>query len=200
MIQEMEMAEGIELAKKRLPNDTPKELLIELLEVLEFIPLAITQASAFMAKRRKTVQPYLDLYQKSDITAVQGPQWRVPAFLLKDEFDFQDAVAMLKAFSFIDSNEEDTMFSTHRLVQLETRCWLDQEVPSETEKWAFAALNSVATHFPRPTSHPDARYFTLGESLLPHAELVLQHQFKIPSKVVELARARLLNSSGRYLH
>ncbi|RSL74720.1 hypothetical protein CEP53_000015 [Fusarium sp. AF-6] len=175
MIQEMGVADGLELAKKRLPNDTPEELLIELLEVLEFIPLAITQASAFMAKRRKTDEE-------------------------EDEFDFQDAVAALKAFSFVDSNEEDTMFSTHRLVQLATRCWLDREVPSETERWAFAALNSVATHFPRPTSHPDARYFTLGESLLPHAELILQQQFKMPSKEVELARARLLNSSGRYLH
>ncbi|KAJ4204436.1 hypothetical protein NW767_004630 [Fusarium falciforme] len=73
-------------------------------------------------------------------------------------------------------------------------------MPSETERWASAALSSVATRFPKQTSHPDAEYFTLGESLLPHAELMLQHQFKIPSKEVELARARLLNSSGRYLH
>ncbi|RTE85083.1 hypothetical protein BHE90_000330 [Fusarium euwallaceae] len=250
MVQEMGVADGLELAKKRLPNDTPEELLVELLEVLEFIPLAITQASAFMAKRRKTVRPYLDLYRKSDVTKMRllsyefsdharpgssmesvAKTWMisfeairesnpraaellclmtffqhqgVPAFLLQgeeeDEFDFQDAVAALKAFSFVDSNEEDTMFSTHRLVQLATRCWLDQEVPSETERWAFAALNSVATHFPRPTSHPDARYFALGESLLPHEELILQKQFKMPSKEVELARARLLNSSGRYLH
>lgn len=56
---------------KRLPSDTPQELLIDLLEELEFIPLAITQASAFMAKRRKTVQSYLDLYRKSDVTKMK---------------------------------------------------------------------------------------------------------------------------------
>lgn len=250
MIREMQVAEGLELSKKRLPNDTPQELLVELVEVLEFIPLAITQASAFMAKRRKGVRPYLELYRKSDATKMRllsyefsdhgrpgssmesvAKTWMlsfeairelnpraaellclmtffqhqgVPIILLQDEeedeFDFQDAVATLKAFSFVDANEEDTIFSTHRLVQLATRCWLDQEMPSMTERWASAALSSVATRFPRPTSHPDAEYFTLGESLLPHAELMLQHQFKVPSKEVELARARLLNSSGRYLH
>lgn len=128
----------------------------------------------------------------------------VPVTLLQDEdedeFDFQDAAAVLKAFSFVDANEEETMFSTHRLVQLVTRCWLDQEIPSETERWASAALYAVATRFPRPTSHPDAEYFTLGESLLPHAELMLQHKFKSPSKKIEHAKASLLNSSGRYLH
>ncbi|KAJ4329357.1 hypothetical protein N0V84_000252 [Fusarium piperis] len=250
MVQEMELAEGLELAKKRLPSDTPKELLIELLEALEFIPLAITQASAFMAKRRKTVRPYLELYRKSDAAKMKlltyefsdhgrpgssmesvAKTWMlsfqsiresnpraaellflmaffqhqgVPAILLQneeeDEFDFQDAVAALKAFSFVDSNEEDTILSTHRLVQLATRWWLHKEVPVDTERWASSALSSIATHFPQPTSHPDTEYFTLGESLLPHAELMLQHQFEIPSKEAELSRARLLNASGRYLH
>ncbi|KAL2678851.1 hypothetical protein Neosp_009603 [[Neocosmospora] mangrovei] len=250
IIQEMQVAEGLELATKRLPSDPPQELLIDLLEALEFIPLAITQASAFMVKRRKTVQSYLDLYRKSDITKMKllsyefsdhgrpgssmesvAKTWMlsfeairesnpraaellclmtffqhqgVPVTLLKDEgedeFDFQDAAAVLKAFSFVNANEEETMFSTHRLVQLATRCWLDQEIPSETERWAATALCAVATRFPRPTSHPDAEYFTLGESLLPHAELMLQHKFKSPSKEAEHAKASLLNSSGRYLH
>lgn len=229
MIQEMQVAEDLELAKKRLPRDTPQELLIELLEALEFIPLAITQASAFMAKRRKGVRSYLELYRKSGATKMRllnfefsghgrpgssmesvAKTWMlsfeairesnpraaellclitffqhqaVPVILLQDEgedeFDFQDAITALKAFSFVDANEEDTMFSTHRLVQLATRWWLDKEMPSETERWASAALSSVATHFPKPISQPDTEYFTLGESLLPHAELMLQHNSRV---------------------
>ncbi|KPM40141.1 hypothetical protein AK830_g6443 [Neonectria ditissima] len=249
-IQEMDKVEGLQLARKRLPSNTSEELLIELLEVLEFIPLAITQASAFIAKRRKSVQYYLEQYRKSDATRTKllsyeftdhGRSWSsmesvaktwmlsfetiresnpraadllclitffqhqgVPAILLQsegeDEFDFQDAAAILKAFSFIDADEADSVFSTHRLVQLATKWWLDKEASSETEKWASAALRSVATQFPEPNSHPTTEYFTLGEILLPHAELILQHEFKTPSPEVELARAKLLKSSGRYLH
>ncbi|KAH7318086.1 P-loop containing nucleoside triphosphate hydrolase protein [Stachybotrys elegans] len=250
LIQEMEREEGLKLIRKRLPTDTPEDTLITLLEVLEFIPLAITQAVAFITKRRKTVRQYLEQYQKSDATRTkllsyefsdhgrQGSSmeslaktWMlsfeairesnpraaellclitffqhqgVPAVLLQsdgeDEFDFQDAVAVLKAFSFIDADEADTAFSTHRLVQLATRWWLEKEMPSETDKWATAALKSVAMQFPEPNSHPDTDYFTLSEILLPHAELVLRYEFKSVSKEADLYRARLLNSSGRYIH
>ncbi|KAK7418269.1 hypothetical protein QQX98_004054 [Neonectria punicea] len=249
-VHEMDKAEGLQLARKRLPSDTSEELLIELLEVLEFIPLAITQASAFIAKRRKTVRYYLEQYRKSDTTRTKllsyefsghgrpgssmesvAKTWMlsfetiresnpraaellclitffqhqgVPAILLQsegeEEFDFQDAAAVLKAFSFVQADEADSMFSTHRLVQLATRWWLEKEAPSETERWASAALRSVATQFPEPNSHPGAEYFTLCEVLLPHAEVMLQYEFKTSSQEVELARAKLLSSSGRYLH
>lgn len=201
IIPEMNVAEGLKLARTRLPDDTPEDLLIELLQVLEFIPLAITQASAFIAKRKKTVRYYLEQYRKSDATktrllsyefsdhARQGSTmeslaktWmlsfdairesnpraaellclmtffqhqEIPAILLQneeeDELDFQDASALLKAFSFIDADEEDSIFSTHRLVQLATKWWLQKELPAETERWASAALKSVATQFPKPT-------------------------------------------------
>ncbi|KAF4456185.1 short-chain dehydrogenase, partial [Fusarium austroafricanum] len=68
VIKEMDKEEGLKLAKKRLPKETSEDLIIQLLEVLEFIPLAITQASAFIGKRGKTVQYYLQEYQKSDTT------------------------------------------------------------------------------------------------------------------------------------
>lgn len=44
---------------------------VELLDELENIPLAITQAAAFMSKRRKTIPQYIELYRKSDSTRLQ---------------------------------------------------------------------------------------------------------------------------------
>ncbi|KAF9774197.1 hypothetical protein IL306_007837, partial [Fusarium sp. DS 682] len=68
VVKEMDKEEGLKLAKKRLPKETPEDLIVQLLEVLEYIPLAITQASAFIGKRGKTVQYYLEEYGKSDAT------------------------------------------------------------------------------------------------------------------------------------
>ncbi|SPO07063.1 uncharacterized protein DNG_09757 [Cephalotrichum gorgonifer] len=239
----------------RLGADQPEKLVLDLLDALEYIPLAITQAVAFMVKRQKNIQQYLDQYQRNDVTKTKlltyefvdhGRQsstmesvaktWMIsfesirdsnkravdllclinffqhqdiPVLLLQneeeDEFDFEDATALLKDFSLIDTNDDDAVFSTHRLVQLATRWWLEKETPGEADHWASVALASVATHFPRPVPYPEtnyfeADYFQLCEVLLPHAELMLRYPFKSASKDVELARAKLLNSTGRYLH
>ncbi|KAH8126039.1 P-loop containing nucleoside triphosphate hydrolase protein [Trichoderma asperelloides] len=249
-IHELGKAEGISLVRKRMRENYSDELILELLQELEYIPLAITQAIAFMVKRQRTVEQYLKQYRKSDATKTKflsyefsehaRPEntlesvtktWKlsfqsirdsnrraadllclvnffqhqgIPAILLQDEgeleddFDFQEAAALLKAFSFIDEN--DSVFSTHRLVQLATRWWLEEEIPEDVDKWAFEALKSIASQFPEPSSQPGPEYFKLAEILLPHAELILQHQFKKTTKDWELARAKLLMSSGRYIH
>ncbi|RFU73930.1 short-chain dehydrogenase [Trichoderma arundinaceum] len=249
-IHELGKAEGLNLIRKRLRGDYSEDLVFALLQELEYIPLAITQAVAFMVKRQRTIQQYLQQYRKSDATKAKflnyefsdharpentlesvAKTWKlsfesirnsnrraadllclinffqhqgIPAILLQDEdeaeddFDFQEAAALLKAFSFIDEN--DSVFSTHRLVQLATRWWLEEEVPEDVDRWAFEALKSIASQFPEPSSRPEPEYFKLGEILLPHAELILQYQFKATNENSELMKAKLLASSGRYIH
>ncbi|KAH6609152.1 short-chain dehydrogenase [Trichoderma cornu-damae] len=249
-IHELGKIEGLDLVRKRLRGDYPENLIFELLQELEYIPLAITQAIAFMVKRQRTIRQYLEQYRKSDATKAKfltyefsdharpestlesvAKTWRlsfefirdsnrraadllclinffqhqgIPAILLQDEdededdLDFEEAAALLKAFSFIDEN--DSVFSTHRLVQLATRWWLEEEVPKDVDRWAFEALKSIASRFPEASSHPEPDYFKLGEILLPHAELILQYQFKATTEDYELVRAKLLASSGRYVH
>lgn len=250
MVHELGKAEGLSLVKKRLRQNCSEELIFELLQELEYIPLAITQAIAFMVKRQRTVEQYLRQYRKSDAAKTKflsyefaeharpestlesvAKTWRIsfesirdsnrraadllclinffqhhgiPIILLldgdeaEDDFDFEEAVALLKAFSFL--NENDSVFSTHRLVQLATRWWLEEEVPENVDKWALEALKSIASQFPGPVDDPGSEYFKLAEILLPHAELILQHQFKKITEESELARAKLLTSSGRYIH
>lgn len=246
MIHKLGQAEGLSLVKTRLRQNCSEELIFELLQELEYIPLAITQAIAFMVKRQRTIEQYLRQYRKSDATKTKflsyefseharpentlesvAKTWRIsfesirdsnrraadllclinffqhhgiPAILLQDEdeveddFDFEEAVALLKAFSFL--NENDSVFSTHRLVQLATRGWLEEEFPEDVDRWAFEALKSIVSHFPKPHTQTEPEYFKLAEILLPHAEIILQHQFRKSTKDSELARAKLLMSSG----
>jgi tetratricopeptide (TPR) repeat protein len=243
-------SEGAELLRSRLPGNHSKEHIIELLEELEYIPLAITQAAAFMSKRRRTIPQYLDLYRKSDSARVRmlsyefsdhGRQYNsmesvaktwtisfesirrgnprsadllslmcyfdrhaVPAALLtgkdEDELDFEDAVAVLCAFSLIESDEAGTSFDMHNLVQLATKLWLIDENKGEEDKWAFEALKSLARNFPAPLHHTTPEYWQLGRDFLPHAQLILAHPFKTQGDQIELARATLLFSVSRYLH
>ncbi|UKZ75629.1 hypothetical protein TrVFT333_003317 [Trichoderma virens FT-333] len=247
-IHELGKSEGLDLVRKQLRNNEPENLIFELLEELEYIPLAIAQAIAFMVKKQMTVQEYLEQYRKSDTVKSKllihdgysqpentlesvSKTWKlsfesirdsnrkaadllclinffqhhgIPAILLHngdevgEDFHFQEAAELLKAFSFID--ESDSVFSTHRLVQLATRWWLEEEKPQEVDKWAFEALKSIASQFPEPSSQPKPEYFKIGEMLLPHAEWILQYQFKTTTKDSEIIRARLLASSGRYIH
>ncbi|KAL7939388.1 P-loop containing nucleoside triphosphate hydrolase protein [Trichoderma chlorosporum] len=250
MISELGKLEGFELMRKRLPETEPENLIFELLEELDYIPLAITQAIAFMVKERTTIQQYLERYRGNDISKerllgrifVDNAQpentlesvaktWRlsfesirdsnqnaadllclinffqhhgIPAILLQNSNEegesshFREAAAFLKAFSIVDEN--DSVFSTHRLVQMATRWWLEEENPQDVDKWAFEALKSIASQFPEPSSQPNADYFKLGEILLPHAEWILRYQFKATTKDSEIMRAKLLASSGRYIH
>jgi tetratricopeptide (TPR) repeat protein len=243
-------SEGAELLRSRLPDNHSEEHIVELLEELEYIPLAITQAAAFMSKRQRTVTQYLDLYRESDSARVRmlsyefsdharqynsmesvAKTWtisfesirkgnprsadllslmcyfdrhRVPAILLsekdEDKFDFRDAVAVLCAFSLIESDEAGTSFDMHSLVQLATKLWLIDEKKGEEDKWAFEALESLARNFPAPLHHATPEYWQLGRDLLPHAQLILAHSFKTQQDQVDLARATLLFSTSRYLH
>jgi hypothetical protein len=269
MILGLSPKEGLHLVRERLRERAPSdELVLELLLELEHIPLAITQAVAFILKRRMTIPRYLEQYRKSDSNrthllafefADHGRQsasmesvaktWSlsfdwlrnnnvratdllclisffqhngIPQRLLvgtgdngdaQNEFDFEDAVATLRAFSFIDARDADggteVTFSTHRLVQLATRWWLRREGVTETERWALSALKSVSHSFPEPTSHPLEDYWTTCQALLPHAEILLTYEFggdpltdsPQPSRQREIdtQRARLFAHTGRYL-
>ncbi|KAL6808471.1 P-loop containing nucleoside triphosphate hydrolase protein [Trichoderma sp. SZMC 28015] len=250
VIHELGKTEGLELVKKQLGDTEPDNTILGLLEELDYTPLAITQAVAFMVKEHMSVQQYLEQYRKNGTAKSTLPNhefsdqprpedtpesvaktWKlsfeairnsnrkaadllclinffqhhgIPAILLQDADEpgesshLQEATDLLKAFSIIDEN--DSVFSTHRLVQLATRWWLEEENPQDVDKWAFQALKSITSQFPAPSSQPGSDYFKLGEILLPHAEWILQYQFKTATKDSEITRAKLLASTGRFIH
>lgn len=241
-------SEGGRLLRSRVAGEHLEEHVVELLEELDYIPLAITQAAAFMSKRRRTIQQYLELYRKSDSARVRmlsyefsdhGRQYNsmesvartlivsfesirrgnprsadllslmsyfdrhaIPLALVHDEQEdichFEDTVAVLCAFSLIESDEAGTSFDMHSLVQLATKLWhLDEK--GEDDYWAFEALKSLANKFPAPTDHPTPEYWAFCASFLPHAQLILAHDFKPQREEIELARATLLLSVANYI-
>ncbi|KAI9150079.1 short-chain dehydrogenase [Paramyrothecium foliicola] len=126
----------------------------------------------------------------------------IPGQLLQledeDEFDFDDAVAILKAFSFIDVDDASSNLSTHRLVQLATRWWLERET-SDLDAWALQALRAIEKHFPNPPSNHTGEELRNCQLLLPHAEILLQHKFRTPDQDTDVTQAKLLRSTGRFI-
>ncbi|KAL9579363.1 MAG: hypothetical protein Q9212_005152 [Teloschistes hypoglaucus] len=62
-VSPLSIDEGIFMLGDRLTGNVPRETQITLLEELAYLPLAISQAAAFMVKRRKTVTEYIRLLQ-----------------------------------------------------------------------------------------------------------------------------------------
>ena len=64
----MDKGEALALFQKKLSFDTDKHNAIELLQSLDYMPLAITQAAAYIEQRapRMTISRYLDEVRRSD--------------------------------------------------------------------------------------------------------------------------------------
>ncbi len=67
-LEPMDWREGIALLEKKLHNRFEKDVALELLQALDYMPLAITQAAAYLNRlgARGSLLKYLELLQKSD--------------------------------------------------------------------------------------------------------------------------------------
>ncbi|RYP51983.1 hypothetical protein DL768_002779 [Monosporascus sp. mg162] len=67
-ISTMDEAQGLQLLRNKLNGDFDKDSAADLLRALDYIPLAITQAAAYINRRapRVSVKMYLETMQKSD--------------------------------------------------------------------------------------------------------------------------------------
>ena len=245
-IGEMSLAESTELIQDVLEDDQVNhEDLARLSGQLEYLPLALVQAAAFVQENSITIAKYLQLLEQSDnnlidllskpfeavgrdssiphavaltwVVSFQQISHRYPeasyllslmcffnrqgipkAFLSRefvpqgDKYDgndamlpggaakcadralgpveLEDALGVLKAFSFISENSDNENFNIHRLVQLVMQKWLIRENPSHI--WFERALTIVASLFP---SVP-YRNRKICEEYMPHAYAVLNHK------------------------
>ncbi|KAM5341412.1 hypothetical protein ACJ41O_014443 [Fusarium nematophilum] len=67
-ISTMDDAQGVELFWNKLKGDFDRDAATDLLQTLDYIPLAITQAAAYINRRapRISIRTYLETFQKSD--------------------------------------------------------------------------------------------------------------------------------------
>ncbi|KAL3296768.1 Kinesin light chain [Colletotrichum asianum] len=101
----------------------------------------------------------------------------IPIGLLSVYFDkeilveVETAIGILKAFCIISiSKEREKHFDLHRLVQLATKRWIQEE--ESHEKFAAGALQTLAQAFPDGTFES----MSVCKSLLPHAHAVLENK------------------------
>lgn len=127
----------------------------------------------------------------------------VPEQLLRgddvDDLEFDESIAVLQAFSLVGPNKAETSYSTHRLIQVTTKFWLEQNGPAEVEKWAFQALELLTMWFPTPIDVVRDDYWEKCRSLLPHADILLEQSFNIDMRGADLQKAELLLGTGAYI-
>lgn len=127
----------------------------------------------------------------------------VPEQLLRsddiDRFEFEDSIAALQAFSFLDVNKAGNVYSTHRLIQIATKLWLEQKGPAMLERSAFQALELVTSRFPPPDQDLANNYWEDCQTLLPHSDIVLQETFTINKRESDLVKSKLLIHIGKCL-
>jgi tetratricopeptide (TPR) repeat protein len=208
----------------RLPDHrswTAAEL-IELLESLQHLPLAIAQAASYINEEDVTVARYLELLRPgnadskmlleqdyydskrhADIHNSVFQTWRlsldqirqqvpraveilslmcvlyrqsISRKLLQDEGESQvildRALATLKNFSLIQEEKIQQTYEIHRLVQLSTQWWLEQE--KTLKKWQERALDVLRREC--PSSH-NVENWKVWESLRPHITIVQGYHF-----------------------
>ena len=234
----MSKSEAEELLRSKLPDElvTEPTKLGDLVDALESLPLAISQAAAFMTENCMDVGDYLDALRydaaeflsedlgdhrrhpdsensvlatwKLSFEQIRSRQPRaaevlslmavldrnaIPKALLVREhermIDFTLALGTLQAFSLIIL-EKDGKFALHRLVQLSTQRWLEQQ--STKCQWQETALQVLVKSFPPG----DFENWQICEALSPHVQVVIDYDFK--ADLCLLQRATLLNNLARF--
>ena len=209
----------------RLPDDlgwTAAEVL-ELLDSLQHLPLAIMQAASYISEEGVTMARYLELLRPgnadskalleqdyydsrrdADIHNSVFQTWKLSFIqiqqqlpratellslmclldkqsisrkLLREEEESQvvldKAFATLKNFSLIQEEKSQQTYRIHRLVQLSTQWWLQQE--KMLRKWQERALDVVSRECP---SSDDVEYWKEWESIIPHITMVQGHHYE----------------------
>jgi len=235
--------EARELLRSKLREDIDlldTSSLERLLDVLGHIPLAITQAAAFMNRNSMSLQKYLAALEKDEQNLVdhlsedlrdhrrepgfpnsvfrtwklsfdqiqaQEPstakifslmamldRQQIPESLIcnavERDIDFTTAIGTLVGFSLVSKGINQETFAMHRLVQLSVRQWLERE--DRKGHYARQALQLLAHRFP----HSDYENWQMCESLLPHAQQVLNHDSTLEKDGVK--RAHLLSNISLY--
>ncbi len=228
----MDLTQAGTLLRKTLTVSASVEDVKTLVQSLDGIPLALTQAAAFINQhhRRMTVSNYLEVVQRGDrqqtglllydladlqrdrdssnsiittlfvsfdhIRQVHSSAARLLAFMscfdheaipidllnsyhkvikidvFKFDFDLQDDLNVLQAYSLVWVNPTTNTFRMHRLVKLSVTRWLEGH--DELEEWHERCVKIMAEAF------PDGGYenWKQCQILFPQAEAILKYRLE----------------------
>jgi tetratricopeptide (TPR) repeat protein len=232
------------MLRLRLPDHlawTTAAEVLELLESLQTLPLAISQAASYISEEELTVARYLELLRPGDadskalleqdyydsrrhvdihnsvfqtwkLSFIQIRQ-QVPRAaeilslmcvldkqsisrkLLENEGESQvvldRAFATLKNFSLIQEGKSKQTYQIHRLVQLSTQWWLEQE--KSLVNWQEKALEVLLREHPSSGNVEDWKAW---ESISPHVTIVQGHHFERAEQ--RLQYAEIISKTAEY--
>jgi len=239
----LEIADATSMLRSRLPNhlDLSAADVAELLESLQYLPLAIAQAASYISEEDVTLARYLELLRPgnadakllleqdyydpkrhADIHNSVFQTWKlsfdqiqqqtpraaeilslmsmldkqsIPRRLLHDGEEspvlVDKALGTLKNFSLIHEEKTHQTYGIHRLVQLSTHWWLEQQ--KTLIMWQERALDVVLTHLP---SSVDVEDWEAWESISPHITVVQQYHFEQQER--RLQYAHITSQIGGY--
>ncbi|KAL3440940.1 hypothetical protein BJX65DRAFT_316041 [Aspergillus insuetus] len=170
-VHQLNKEAAIEVLRRSLIQKRPDyETSIALLEQLTFLPLAISQAAAYINENGLQLSDYIDLLRTKESDSLE---------LLCEDFEDEgrydevanppksrklhhEALGLLKAYSFVAQDTENKSLSLHQLVHLSVRSWLRSQAKfSFFLGLAVEQLNKVFGDTPRTDQ-------TLWRELLPH--------------------------------
>ena len=249
-VPSMDAHEALALLSQRIRAESTETEQLDLLEELVYLPLAISQAAAFMAKRRKNVAEYVKLYRDSESTRIkllgqrfnyhgrearplesvvttwwvsfnyiktENPraaeilsmmsfmdQQGIPFSLLiadeEDNFDFEEAMGLLEAFSLITLDTHRYACNVHRLVTVAAQAWLS-EYENKHGTIAAQVLERLSNRFPNGyfETWPTCRiYFPHAEEVLRSCSALIQAKSLHAKATLLLNLSIFLRTQGRY--
>lgn len=212
---EMDRNESLELLAKGLKKSQIDDFksINTLLDFLADLPLAVKQASAYMAKTSISTSKYLSSCQSGD----RGTTWlisfehikrdaplaaqylkficflaenNIPVSLLPpgdDELQGDEAIGILKAYAFVTKRKTSNSLDIHPLVQLAIRNWLREE--GEQAIWITKVFQRLDIMFPFPR-HERRKFW-------PHMQIAMEFREECADVDAELG---ILFKLGKACH
>jgi hypothetical protein len=143
-LKEMSKGEAKGFLQKLLPeNQADNEVVTELLERLTFLPLAISQAAAYMRRNKTPVSKYLSLLRDVDKEAISLLSREFPDRTRYPESRHAVAITWLISFEQIQKHDEIAAELLSFLSQIEPRAVPESMLPRIKSEESF--LNAVGT-------------------------------------------------------
>ncbi|KAJ5784460.1 P-loop containing nucleoside triphosphate hydrolase protein [Penicillium pulvis] len=176
LVEPMDESHATKLFEKKLGSKAVGEEVIQLATALEFMPLAIVQAAAYIKQRSPRLPSAADLlsfmsfFDRQGIPdgLLRGDEWTkdIISNLYTQDLDekvdamdqeerasessyvsmFEDDILMLRDYSMISVVADGEEFEMHRLVQLAIQEWL--KANKQLERWKKRFIKTLYQTFP----------------------------------------------------
>ncbi|KAK3940985.1 hypothetical protein QBC46DRAFT_432781 [Diplogelasinospora grovesii] len=185
-LHEIDPPEAADFFKKSLIQKDmlrDKAATAKLLKELTYLPLAITQAAAYINIKQVPLTEYIRKFDNaaadllSFISCIEPKG--IPQSLFPGSESIEqlvDVIGMLYAYAFLTRRGDSKVFDMHSLVHLVTRIWVQREGLTVTTD------EKATRHFITVFPSDDYANRNVWREYLPHAFRVLQHSKELEEK------------------